>query len=286
MLKLKRTFSLFVVCLSLLACTFVPAVVYAANGNTTQAIVQSYGTDTTIRQGMIVELKKGDTSKVEPLTNTDVTGMQGVAISASDALITLSGNAASTSQIYVATSGRYNVLVSNQNGAIHAGDYISISALDGIGMKAEDTEQTVLGKAGADFTGKGSGVAGTATLKNSFGGTITVTLGSIPVDINIANNPAQGHGIGELPGFLQVASNSIADKPVGAARIYISLAVLFITVLIVGSLLYSGVRNSIVSIGRNPLAKGYIVRGLTQVVLTSIIIFILGLFAVYLLLRL
>ena len=55
---------------------------------------------------------------------------------------------------------------------------------------------------------------------------------------------------------------------------------------IAGSLLYSGIRSSVISIGRNPLSKESITKSLLQIILTSIIIFLIGLFGVYLLLRL
>ncbi len=258
--------------------------VYAATTATTDGIARSYGTDETVRQGMIVGLRHGSTSKVVPLNRDRITDMLGVVIAASDAPITISGET-SSAQVYVASSGQYNVLVSNQNGPIRAGDYISISALNGIGMKAPDTETPVLGKAVADFSGAKSRETSSATL-HSNGGTTTVVIGVVAANIGVAGNPNLGRGTGDLPGFLQVASSSIADKPVGAPRVYLSLAVLVLSAFISGSLLYGGVRNSISSIGRNPLAKRSILRGLLQIILVSIIIFILGLFAVYLLLRL
>lgn len=283
MLKLLRTLSIMLISWAMIL-VVLPAVAAAASAAPAEGIAQSYGTSAAVRQGMIVGLQHGDASNVVPLSGADVADMLGVAISASDAPITLSGDA-STAQVYVATSGQYDVLVSNQNGAIKVGDYISISALNGIGMKADATLPTVLGKAAGAFDGR-SNVDSTVTLKTGGGGSQTVAIGSIPVAINVANNPNSGRGSGELPGFLQVASTTIADKPVAAPRVYLSLAVLLLTALIAGGLLFSGVRGSVVSIGRNPLARRYIIRGLLQVVLTSIIIFIIGLFAIYLLLRL
>lgn len=277
MLKLLRNVTIALIGYALVAA--VPAVLAADQQN---GIAQSYSTDATIRQGMVVGLKQGDSSKVVPLTADDVTAMLGVAISASDAPLTLSGS--SGRQVYVASSGRYNVLVSNQNGSIASGDYISISALNGIGMKADDSEPTVLGKAAASFNGVGGD--STDTLKTGDGGVRTVIIGSIPVDINVTNNPNGSHGLGDLPGFLQIATNSVTSKPVSPARVYLSLAILILAAFIAGSLLYSGVRSGLVSIGRNPLAKRSILRGLLQVVLTSLIVLIIGLFAVYLLLRL
>jgi len=271
-----------VLCLvgSLLALVL-PVSVYAA---TAEGIAQSYTTDATIRQGMIVGTAAGNTGKVEPLTTGTVSAMLGVAISASDAPIALSDGTTSA-QVYVATNGRYDVLVSNQNGVIHQGDYISISALNGIGMKAADSEAVVLGRAAANFNGSGTGTS-TATLKQGDGSTQAAVIGLLPVDVAVTANPASGHGIGDLPGFLQIASTAIAHKTVDPARVYISLAVLILVTIIAGSMLYSGVRNALISIGRNPLAKRSVFRGMLQVVLTSLIIFLIGLFAVYLLLRL
>lgn len=271
------------VVLAAIAVLFAAPAVLAATTSTDQGIVQSYDVVGTVHQGMIVGAKKSDNGKVSALSLDNLSDMLGVAISATDAPITLSGD--SPSQVYVATSGEYNVLVSDQNGAIKTGDYISISSLNGIGMKALDTEPTVLGRAAADLTDKNI-IQANVQIKQGTKVVSTVSIGAIPVDIGVANNPKGGHGTGNLPGFLQVAAGNIADKPVSSGRVYLSLAVLILAAFIAGSLLYSGVRGSLLSIGRNPLAKKYIIRGLLQTILTGMIVFILGLFAVYLLLRL
>ena len=253
----------------------------AASG---QAVVQSYGTNQVLQTGMIVGLIKSSASQVQALAINDLATMQGVVVAPNNAAISLS-NGSSSSQVYVASSGIYNVLISTENGSINIGDYISISSLDGIGMKAEDTESTVIGKAAEAFSGQ-NGVISTATVKKSGGGTSKVDIGSISVDISIGANPALKQGVGGVPGFLQTAASTLANKPVSAPKVYISLLILILSMVISGSLLYSGVKNSIVSIGRNPMARSYIIRGLIQVVLFGVIIFVLGIFAVYLLLRL
>jgi len=247
-----------------------------------QGLVRSYGTDATIRQGMILALDAKNPSKVDPLTANNSNDMFGVAIAPSDAPITVSG--AGGAQVYVATSGQYDVLVSNQNGVIKAGDYISISALNGVGMKALDNQPTVLGRAAADLASNNVLQSGVEVKTDA--GDQVVSIGVVPVTIAIGTNPNAGHGTGNLPGFLQVASNSIADKPVAASRIYLSVAILVLTAFIAGSILYSGVRGSILSIGRNPLARHSIIGGLSETVLAGVAIFILGLIAVYLLLKL
>lgn len=55
--------------------------------------------------------------------------------------------------------------------------------------------------------------------------------------------------------------------------------------LVTGIMLYSGARNSFISVGRNLLSKLVIIKGPGQVVILSLIVFISGVFEVYLLLR-
>lgn len=270
--------------LALLVLMILPAIPVGA-ADLSQPVTQSYGTDGTLQQGMIVRLDPKDTTKVSALTADKAQDMQGIVVAANDAALTLSSDAASR-QVYIATYGRYDVLVSDQNGNIKPGDYISISSLNGIGMKADSKQPVVLGKAVEGFNGS-SDVVGTANLKDRTGKNVEVSLGRIKVDMAISHNPlliqAQNSGV---TGYLQNVSSDVAGKTVSAARLYLSVVILFLTAIVAGSILYSGVRNSILSIGRNPLAKKSIIRGLLQVIVTSIMIFVIGLFGVYLLLKL
>lgn len=254
------------------------------DGSTSQAVTQGYGTRQPLQNGIIVMLDEKDSTKVIPLTEATATKMQGVVVAANDATVTISSNG-NTGQVFVATFGHYDVLVSNQNGPIKAGDYITISALAGVGMKVDTTQPTVLGKATGDFSGT-SKVAGTAKLKDSAGKEVTVSLGRIPVDITISHNPLQQVAADGLPDFLQHASQSVAGKPVSSARIYVSLVVLLMSTMVAGGILYSGVRGGLIAIGRNPMAKKQIIAGIIRVVLSGLICFIIGIFGVYLLLKL
>lgn len=262
----------------------VPATTWAASNSVTQAVIQGYGSDAPLQYGMIVKLKDGDGTKVEADTAAGMDKMQGIVVPPNDASVTLSDNA-NAGQVYVATFGRYNVLVSNQNGPIKAGDYITVSSLAGIGMKADSSQDIVLGRAVSGFSGTDS-VEGAATLVDNHGKHVAVSLGRIAVDINIVHNPLQQKVDNNLPGFLSRASEIIANKPVSSVRVYLGLTVIVISAIIAGSILYSGVRNGLIAIGRNPLAKKTIARNMVQVIVTSLIIFILGIFAVYLLLKL
>ena len=248
-----------------------------------QSVVQSYGANKSLEVGLIVELQPGSTSKVEALTQANESKMFGVVVNPNSAAVSLS-TSSSASQTYVATSGNYQVLVSNQNGPIQAGDYITISSISGIGMKASTSDEIVVGKSLSSFLGTADSL-GSTSLKNSNGHTSTVQLGLVDTSLDIAHNPLLKNTEANLPGFLVNISQNVANKPVSVGRIYISLIIIGICAIISGSMLYAGVRSSIVSIGRNPLSRRAVMRSLVQVTLTSLIVFILGIFAVYLLLR-
>lgn len=251
----------------------------------TQAVAQSYGSDKPLQKGLIVKLKDGDANMVVPVTQEFSRDIEGVVVAASDAPVTLTGNSEASDQIYVASFGRFDVLVSNQNGAIRAGDYVTISSLAGVGMKADTEQPVVLGKAVGNFDGT-SNVESSTSLKDENGGTKPVAIGRVPVAISISHNPLEQAKTNYIPGLLEHITTSIANKPVTAARIYLGIAILLASAIIAGSLLYSGIRNSLIAVGRNPLAKKSIMRGLLQTVFASLIIFIVGVFGVYLILKL
>jgi co-chaperonin GroES (HSP10) len=263
-----------------LTCLALPSVAYA------QAVTQAYGVTGTLQKGMIVMLDPKDSKKVQALTNKSTSSMHGVVVAAADSAVTLSGDG-TTDQVFVATSGKYAALVNTQNGVIKTGDIISISALDGTGMKADNKEAIILGKALEGFDGTKK-VIGTTTLSKSDGQKTNVAIGLIALDISISRNPLAATVGNEpaLPGFMSRFATTLAGKEVSVTRIYISLAVLFVTVVITGSLLYAGVRSSLTAIGRNPLARGSVIRGLIQVIVISVIIFVIGLSSIYLLLKL
>ena len=260
-----------------------PALAFAAV-SPSQAVTQGYGSDVALQKGEIVKLEDKDATKVEPVTLATIAQMQGVVVAANDAAVTLSDNS-NSQQVFVATFGLYDVLVSNQNGPIQTGDYVTISSIGGVGMKADTNQSEVVGKAAGSFDGTDN-VEGTSTLTDSTGKHISVSLGRIPVQIGIAHNPLQQAIQNNLPGFLRRASSSIANKPVSSARVYLGMGILAVSAILAGSMLYAGIRTGLIAIGRNPLARKSITRNIVQVIITSLLIFIIGIFAVYLLLKL
>lgn len=242
-----------------------------------QAVTQGYDSDESLQRGMVVQIDEEDTTKVMPVTQETAEGAYGVVVNANDAPATLSTE---NQQVFVATIGKYDVLVSDQNGEINPGDYIVVSSVSGIGMKVDQIQPIVVARALEGFEGTGDSI-GTAKV-----GERDVRIGRILADVNISGNPLQKPPAQRLPEALRRIAEDIAEKPVSMTRLYISLAILIVSAVVSGSLLYSGVKSAITSIGRNPLSKKSILRGMFQVIIVGLIIFIVGIFGVYLLLKL
>lgn len=279
MVKHKRLFDYVLLVAGVILFVWLTGVAIAQN------VTQGYSSDGPLQPGMIVQLKPGDPNKIQPLNQKSEEEMLGVVVAPTDAPVALA-NGENTQQIYVATYGQYNVLVGNQNGVIKAGDSIAVSSIAGVGMKSDNTRESIVGKAVESFDGK-TQVQSIATLTDQNGTPKSVSIGRIAVNIDVAHNPDYTPVVAQdgVPDFLAQAVDVITNKPVGAIRIYASLVVIILAFIIAAVLLYSGVRNSMTAIGRNPLAKRSIMRNLLQVILLALIVFIIGVIAVYLLLK-
>ena len=261
---------------SLITAIFVPAIVFA------QTVTRGYSSDILLQKGMIVKLKDDDPNKVEPVKKENEEKIQGVVINPTDSAVLLSGE---DQKVFVSNTGPYYVLVSTQNGPVSIGDYVTVSSISGVGMKASDLDKVVIGKAVESFDqAEITKVRSSAKIKDSVGNETEVKIGTIKVDISVGRNPSQRVNA-SLPVVLKQASETIAGKPVTPARVYLSFFVFLATSVIAGSMLYSAVRSTMISMGRNPLGKKAILKSLVQVASVAVMIFIVGLFAVYLLLK-
>lgn len=267
----------FIQAISFAALLFYPFTVNAQN------VTQGYNTDEKLQRGMIVAIDEADTTKVKAVNIDNSDKVHGVVVSESDSVAVISEEG---QLALVATTGKFEVLVSDQNGPIKAGDYVAVSSISGIGMKGDDKQPIIVGTALSEFSPGNVGfVLSKVTIKDSGGADKEINIGRISIDINIGTNPNLKVEA-SLPYFLKRASEAVAGKPVTAMRVYIGLAILIITGGISGSVIYSAIRSSIISIGRNPLSKKSILRGMLQIVMIGIMIFISGIVGVYLILRL
>jgi len=256
----------------ILAAVMVIAIIALAKTSLADSFVQSFNSQGSIGIGWVVAIDKKSPQTVEAAPASDSTQMYGVVVDPSLAAVAIQNNG---QQVFVANSGSYQVLVSSDEGAIKIGDYISMSNINGIAAKASPLENAVLGRALTSFDGK-TGVI------TSAGGS---SIGRITIDIEPGRNPLSRDSVA-VPSALRTLGDSIAGKTVTALRIYSALAVFLMTAIIAACLLWIGIRSGMIAIGRNPLSKHSILRSLAEVIIIAVLIFIAGLLAVYLLLRL
>ncbi len=242
-------------------------------------ITQGYGGSSNLQPGMIVMLDNKNPNNVTTLNEQNIDKMLGVVVSPQNASLTL--GRVNQQETYVTNYGLHDVLVSNQDGNIAVGDYISISALSGIGMKAQSNQPVVLGQADANFNG--SGAIANTLLKNSNGSYQNVAIGLIQVNLNIEQNPG-AQPVQGVPVFIGKIAKFATNKSVSTGRVYVSLLIVMLGVIVAMTIIYSGVKSGITSLGRNPLAKKEISGGIIKVIGAGIIIFIASLGTAYVIL--
>ncbi len=258
--------------LKLLAATVLLSLVGACSYAAADTVARSFNGKGNIKPGQVVALVPSVKNTVELAPANDPTSIYGVAVEQTAAPVTIQQPG---QNVFVATGGLYPVLVSTENGSIAAGDYLSISSVDGIAAKLTKRQTYVLGRASQAFDGS-AGKLGTG--KNGS------PIGKIPVQIAPGKNPNLREDTA-VPTPLRKLGESIAGKPLSAGRIYSALIIFIVTAVIAVGLLWVGIRSGMIAIGRNPLSKHSIMQNLAQVIVASAIVFVGGLFGIYLLLR-
>lgn len=236
-----------------------------------ESYVQGFGYDGSLRVGEVVSLadKTGTKVKAAPAINSGL--IYGVVVDPNAAALTLNR---SGQQVFVATSGNFPVFVSNEHGDIGVGDYLSLSATDGIAAKATPDQPVIIGRAAETFS-RGTLIAHASDK----------TIRYLKVNVEVVRNPNFKNSIA-IPAPLRKVGNAIAGQEVSPFKIYSALVVFLAAVSVATVLIMVGVRSGLTAIGRNPLSRQSVLSGLFQVVGAAIAVFIVGLFAVYLLLRL
>ena len=251
--------------LALLAVIIAPALARADN------VVEGFSSKQTLQPGIVVSLDPSSQKTVQRAPSTDTSKVYGVVIDPSDAPFTLNGQ---NSQVFVATSGIYRAIVSTVNGAIKPGDYISLSNIDGIGAKATAIQPTIIGRAQSSFDGSSNVITTSGS----------AAIGRIFISIGVEKNPIANNDPA-IPYFLKKVAVQLANKPVPVVRIYTALLVFVITALVAITILWSGVRSGLISLGRNPLSRHTILGSMYKVIFTGLGILAIGLAGVYLLLK-
>lgn len=231
--------------------------------------------DTEIRTGMAVSLtadSNSDNQKVEKSSSANRDKYVGIVSDVDNSLVTF-GSKYST--IFVANAGTGEVYVSDLNGEVKQGDPLVISPIKGILMKAGsssmDTTSVAIALSDLDLASPQS-----KEIKLDSGETKQVSIGSINAEfgLNSISSPNKQN-------FLSVFGESVAGKPVSEIRVLIACVILFIILIVEGSIVYGAVSSSITAVGRNPLSKKSVYKQLTQTSILAAAILIFGCVGIY-----
>jgi hypothetical protein len=180
----------------------------------------------------------------------------------------------------VATNGSVDALVSSLGGAVKVGDEIGVSPFSGIGMKAAAGSR-VIGLAQNRFS-EDSPAATKQTVTDKEGRQHQLSVGYVRVSISVTT---QGGPKGSSLSSLQTFVQGLTGHKVAQNRVVLSLAITVIAFLVLVTLIYSAIYGSIVSVGRNPLAKYAIFRALGSVSAIAVLTALFAAVSVFFLLR-
>ena len=241
-------------------------------------ISRSYRANSAIKDGSIVSLDSGQTGYVVPANVDNGSKLLGVAVASDNSLIAVD---AASGKVQVATNGSVITLVSTLNGDIKVGDPIAVSPFNGVGMRASSPGARVIGLAQTAFNGGTSG-ATDETVTTKDGQKKSVKLGyvriSVGIDVYAASSTANTTGLEKI-------AETITGHTVPIIRIIISIAVGIVTIFILVTLVYASIYGSIISVGRNPLAKYAVLRTLALVLSLALLTTIIAGLIIFLLLR-
>lgn len=236
------------------------------------AISQGFRADEKYVPGTIVAVQPDRSGTVVAADSDHSENLIGVVADVQDSTLALGSP---DSAVQVVTTGPAKAFVSDLAGPIKAGDQVTASPLRGVGMKATESGK-VVGVAQADFN---AGAAKTVSVRTKDNKSQNVRVGEIPVLVQVAYYAPPGSSL--VPPGLQLLANSVVRKPVPAGRVLIALAIVLAGIITVAIILFSAVRSAIVSIGRNPLARSGVYKGLLQILVTTIAILAVAMAAVY-----
>lgn len=241
-------------------------------------ISQGYLTKDQLPLGSMVSLAKDSSDHVEIATVANVNTLIGVVIDPGNSLLSVSTG--KETQVQVATSGVVQVLVADINGTVNAGDNITASPISGVGMRASVNTKVV----GIAQDSMNSNNSSKQTYKDKSGKEHTARIGTVPVLVNVSYFFKQPDKT-IIPQALQNIANSLAGKNVKPLPIIISAALFIITLIVVVSIIYSMIRSSIISVGRNPMSQSAVYRDLIQLSGLVLTILAVAVVAIYLILK-
>jgi hypothetical protein len=271
-MKKRQMLKLLIVFIALL----LPILGYSSAAATSPTVSSAYGIQGTIQPGSLVSLVQVHGSIVESANSSNSTSLIGISVAANTSLLEINSSA---NTVQVATDGTASTLVSTINGSINVGDQVGVSPINGIGMRVSPSTR-VIGIAQSTFSSSSTG-ATAEQVTDSKGKTKTIEVGYIPIGIAIGTS---NQGTQQQTGLQKLAKNFLGH-PISNTRIIVALIIAAIAMASIISLIYASIYSTIISIGRNPLAKFEVMRTLMTVMGMVLIIASISCLIIYLLLR-
>lgn len=249
--------------------------VFAASSS----ISRSYNTNSDIVAGSLVSLDPKASTLVVPANRDNSDKLVGVAVGTDDSIVAINPGMES---VQVAITGVVSALATTVNGPIKIGDQVAVSPFSGIGMATEPRTR-IIGLAQSELNDNSLRLTEREVVDKD-GKRQRIKVGYVQVNIAIGP-PTKGTGEADNPSFLQRTTKSLTGKDISPTRIIIASFVAVIAIISLIVLIYSTIYATIISIGRNPLAKRAIYRTLVLVSIMALVTAGVALGSMYLILR-
>lgn len=241
-------------------------------------ISQAVKIDGQVSRGNLVTLSQSQAGTGVLASVQNGNGLLGVVVEDSDSLLAINP---AQGTVQVAVGGTAPVLVSTLNGVVHSGDPVSVSPVEGIGMRA-GSGLPLVGYARSDLSAETPDVI-QRSVKDKDGKTEHVFVGFVSVEINVHTGNLQAN-TGQAS-YIHKVVQRWTGHDVSTVRIILALVITVVTLVTLGVLTYGSIYGSIISIGRNPLAKISIFRTLRSVLFLELVLGTVGVVLVVFLLR-
>lgn len=236
------------------------------------SLAEGFTTSSNPKTGMLVSTVADKPGELQLATVDNSDYLVGVVQTEGNGLISFTKDGANVS---VATTGVVTAYVTDANGSVKKGDFIAASWLDGVGMRVnQGANQKVLGTALEDFN---DSAAKEFDDVSTPGGNRTVKVGSLAVRLFGTPSKQLSADQSGISGF----AARLVGKQVAFIRVVVAFLVFTITLIVSGIFIRSSIKNSFISIGRNPMASKSIYRSLLQVSVISMAIILIGTAAAY-----
>jgi hypothetical protein len=240
------------------------------------AIARGYtSSDSGLKVGMVAALTSDSANElqVERATQENVRRIVGVVTNVDDSLVTV---ASSDAKVLIETEGEMSAYVSDIGGEVTKGSLLAVSPIKGVLMKVPaDSGFSVVGVASEGMASKSDAISYDIQDGNS---KQTVKITKILINLNRSGGGNSGDSANSS---LARLGKAIVGKEVSEVRVVLAMILFLIVLLAEGAIMYGAVSSAITALGRNPLARSAIRREMIRILLVAIVVFLIGLGAIY-----